>query len=94
MEPEFRPDTDSPSVAPARPSRIRAAGRFVVDHPAGVLQTIFFGLVAVVVLQNLEPTSFDVLFWSITGLPKLAWLLVSMAIGGLLWELLRRRLFR
>jgi uncharacterized integral membrane protein len=66
----------------------------VAAHPLGVLQTVFFGLVAVVVLQNLEPTSFDVLFWSIPGLPKLVLVLVAMAIGGLIWEIARRRLFR
>ncbi len=94
MEPESRHEMGGPSTAPERVSFVRSVGRYVAAHPLGVLQTIFFGLVAVVVLQNLEPTSLDVLFWSIPVLPKLVLVVVAMAIGGLIWEVLRRRLFR
>lgn len=94
METQPRHEVDATSAATGGASRTRSVGRFLVTHPVGVLQTLFFALVTVVVLQNLEPTSLDVLFWSIPGLPKLVLVLVAMAIGGLLWELLRRRLFR
>ncbi len=94
METESRHEVGGPDAAPGGPSRTRSVGRFLVSHPVGVLQTLFFALLAIVILQNLEPTSLDVLFWEIPGLPKLVLVLVAMAIGGLLWELLRRRLFR
>ena len=47
-------------------------------------------LLAIVVLQNLEPTSIDVLFWSVPSLPKLVLILVAMLAGGVLWEIARR----
>jgi uncharacterized integral membrane protein len=46
------------------------------------------------VLQNLEPTSIDILFWTLVDIPKLLLLLASMLAGGLIWELLRRSLLR
>jgi uncharacterized integral membrane protein len=78
----------------ARPSPVRAVLSFLARHPIGVLQTLFVALVAVVVLQNLEPTSIDLLFWSVPQLPKLALLLAAMAAGGLVWEIVRRLVFR
>ena len=68
--------------------------RFVARHPAGVLQGVFIALLAIVVLQNLEPTTIDVLFWSVPGLPKLVLILVSMVAGGVLWEIARRLISR
>jgi uncharacterized integral membrane protein len=62
--------------------------------PIGLLQALFIALVTIVVLQKLEPTTLDLLFWSIPGLPKLVMLLVAMAVGALVWEIARRRLFR
>ena len=51
-------------------------------------------LLAIIVLQNLEPTSIDILFWTLVDIPKLLLLLASMLAGGLIWELLRRGLLR
>ena len=59
-----------------------------------VNKTGFALLVVIVVLQNLEPTSIDVLFWSMKSVPKLFLLLVSMLIGAATWEILRRLLRR
>ena len=56
----------------------------------GVLQAVLALLVAIVVLQNVEATSIDLLFWSIAGVPKLVLVLASMLIGGAAWEILRR----
>lgn len=94
METDSRTESEDGSVRPGRAPRVRAAGRFLGRHPIGILQTLFFGAVAIVVLQNLEPTTFDVWFWSTPEVPRLVGILVAMAIGGLAWELLRRRLFR
>jgi uncharacterized integral membrane protein len=44
-------------------------------------------LVGVVILQNVEPTSIDVLFWSFASVPKLILILASMMLGALLWEI-------
>lgn len=87
-------DGTSLETGPARRSKIGAVFGFLARHPIGVLQVLFVALVAIVVLQNLEPTTLDVLFWSIPGLPKLAMLLVAMVVGALVWEIARRRLFR
>ena len=51
-------------------------------------------LLAVIVLQNIEPIEIDLLFWSVARVPKLVLILVSMLIGGLIWEVVRRRLRR
>lgn len=68
--------------------------RFVGRHPSGIAQTVFFSLVAIIILQNLEPTTIDVLFWSYPGFPKLVLILFSMGVGAAAWELVRRSLGR
>jgi hypothetical protein len=87
--------------APSDATRARGSGsglgralRFVGRHPLGVLQFVFFGLIAIVVLQNLESTSIDVLFWSIPTFPKLVLIFVSMLVGAAAWEVVRRWLLR
>lgn len=93
-------ENSSASQPPAQPKTsvggsLPAGGwRFLRRHPIGVLQGVFLFLVLVVVLQNLEPTPFDVLFWSIASVPKLVLIFVAMLVGGLLWEILRRLLVR
>jgi len=88
--------SDAPqAAAPETPARGR--GRllgYVASHPAGVAQGLAYALLAVVILQNLEPTSIDLLFWSIPDIPKLVLILVAMLLGGVTWEVLRRMLFR
>jgi uncharacterized integral membrane protein len=75
-------------------STIGRVGGFLARHPIGVIQSLFFSLIAIIVLQNLESTSFDVLFWSIPTFPKLVLIFVSMLVGAGAWELLRRWLQR
>jgi uncharacterized integral membrane protein len=97
------PETGTPT-APAQPapsgseprrtSLPAGVARFVGRHPAGVVQGLFIALLAIVVLQNLEPTSLDVLFWSVPALPKLVVMLVAMLAGGALWEIARRLITR
>ena len=72
----------------------KTTGRWLVAHPIGALQILAVILVAIIVLQNLEPTSIDILFWTLVDIPKLLLLLASMLAGGLIWELLRRSLLR
>ncbi|WP_300355276.1 hypothetical protein [uncultured Alcanivorax sp.] len=66
-----------------KPSKLarggKTTGRWLVTHPIGAF-------------QNLEPTSIDILFWTLVDIPKLLLLLASMLAGGLIWELLRRSL--
>jgi len=80
--------------APPTSSRLARTGRFVASHPVGVVHALILALVTVVILQNLEPTSIDFLFWSIPEIPKLVILILAMFIGGGLWEIIRRLLFR
>ena len=81
-----------------KPSRLarggKTTGRWLVTHPVGALQILALLLLAIVVLQNLDPTSIDILFWTLVDIPKLLLLLASMLAGGLIWELLRRGLLR
>jgi uncharacterized integral membrane protein len=67
----------------------RERATFVVRHWRGILRGLVIALLAVVVLQNVEPTRIDVLFWSITEVPKLVLILASMLIGGSVWEILK-----
>jgi uncharacterized integral membrane protein len=94
MKAEAQQERGGEPAKPARGPAWRRFGRFLAHHPVGVLQAVFIALVVIVVLQNLEPTTLDVLFWSIPGLPKLVMLLAAMAVGAAIWELLRRRLLR
>lgn len=75
-------------------SSLKRLGRFIAAHPVGIGHALLLTLVAVVVLQNLEPTSIDFLFWTVAEIPKLVILLLAMVVGGVLWEVIRRRLRR
>ena len=77
----------------SRSSFARILG-FVARHPGGVAQSVLFLLVAIIVLQNVESTSIDVLFWSVPAIPKLVLIFVSMLVGAAAWELIRRWLRR
>jgi len=66
----------------------------IARHPRGVAQGIGFALLAIIVLQNFESTSVDVLFWTISELPKLVLIFLAMIIGALGWEILRRTWLR
>lgn len=60
-------------------------------NPGRALFWLGMVLLAVIVLQNLEPTSLNVLFWTVAQVPKLVLLLGAMVLGALIWEVLRRR---
>ena len=75
-----------------RGSAAASVGRFVVHHPLGIAQGVLVALVAIVVLQNLEPTSVDFLFWTVSSLPKLVLIVIAMGVGALGWEIVRRLL--
>lgn len=57
-----------------KPSRLarggKTTGRWLVTHPVGALQILAVLLLAIVVLQNLEPTSIDILFWTLVDIPN------------------------
>jgi len=94
VEPETGAAPSTTGGEPARTSLLAGIARFMARHPAGVLQGIFVALLVIVVLQNLEPTSIHVLFWSVSSLPKLVLILGAMLAGGALWEIARRLLTR
>jgi uncharacterized integral membrane protein len=71
-------------------SKFRKAGEFIVQNPIRAAQLAFYLLIVIIVLQNLETTSIDVLFWTVTALPKLVLIFLSMLIGAAAWELARR----
>ena len=83
--------TGSPTQDPGatRQGSLARTVRFTARHRARIFQIFLIALVAVVVAQNLESTSVDVLFWSITS-PKLVLILISMLVGAAVWEVVRR----
>jgi uncharacterized integral membrane protein len=87
----LEPGTSSPKTeSPRSGSALGSAAGFAARHPSGLLQVVFFLLVGIIVLQNLEPTTIDVLFWSFPGFPKLVLILFSMVVGAVAWEIARR----
>ncbi|MZR61499.1 hypothetical protein [Alcanivorax sp. DP30] len=80
------------SSALARGSK--KSGQWLISHPVGALQLIGLILLIIIVAQNLEPTSIDILFWTLVDIPKLLLLLISMVTGALVWELAKRTLLR
>ena len=71
-------------------ARFRRVAQFIVQNPVRSAQFVFFLLVAIIILQNLESTSIDVLFWSIAAFPKLVLIFISMLVGAAAWEIARR----
>jgi uncharacterized integral membrane protein len=71
-------------------AKLARIGRFIAQNPLRTVQIVFFVLVLIIILQNLETTSIDILFWSIAALPKLVVIFLSMVIGAVAWELIRR----
>jgi uncharacterized integral membrane protein len=63
--------------------------RFLLAHWVGAITSLALLLIGIVILQNLEPVRFDLLFWSFPALPKLVVILASMALGAVLAEVAR-----
>ena len=64
--------------------------------PKFILWTLVVILVAIVILQNVEPTSIRFLFWSFLAVSKLTLILISMLVGGIFalllqWEFRSRK---
>lgn len=68
----------------------RKSGHWLITHPLGALQILLALLAIIIVFQNLEPTSIDILFWTLVDVPKLVLLMASMLFGAVVWETLRR----
>ncbi len=92
MSQESGPGGSPIATAGGRGSSAASVARFVVRHPVGLAQCALIVLVAIVVLQNLEPTSVDFLFWTVSSLPKLVLILIAMGVGAVSWEIVRRLL--
>lgn len=70
----------------------RSALAFTRRRWRGLLRAAAGLLVLIIVLQNAEPTSVDVLFWSFARVPKVVLILGSMVVGAGAWVVLRRLL--
>ena len=69
---------------------LQRVSAFVIRHRTPLVRGIPLALLLVVVLQNVEPTDIDFLFWSLHDIPKLVVILTAMVLGAFLWELARR----
>lgn len=85
-------NTNKQPSALARGSK--KSGQWLISHPVGAVQILGLILLVIIVAQNLEPTSIDILFWTLADVPKLLLLLISMVAGALVWELAKRTLLR
>jgi hypothetical protein len=83
------PPGKSGQIGGAKSSMARILG-FLARHPGGVVQFALLLLVVIIILQNVESTSIDVLFWSVPALPKLVLIFISMLVGAIAWEVMRR----
>ena len=92
--PETRSNSDTGGAGSARRSLFASSLQLAARRPGAVAQALLALLVVVIVLQNLEPTEIDLLFWTVAKVPKLVLILAAMLIGGLIWEVARRRLLR
>ena len=78
------------SRGPAGRRRAASVLQFLRGHWRQILRGATLALILILVLQNIEPTRIDVLFWSLPEVPKLVVIIVSIVVGALLWEGLRR----
>jgi len=67
-------------------------------RPKVITWGVFLLLLVIIILQNVEPTSVDLLFWSLPQVPKVVLILISMALGALiaflgLWQRKRHSAF-
>ncbi len=53
-------------------------------RPKFIIWSICLILIGVILAQNAEKTSVDVLFWTLATLPKWLLIIISMALGALL----------
>ena len=84
----------APAANPAKPSALRRSAGFLWRHRLRAAWTLVLLLLLTIVLQNVEPTTVDLFFWSLPQVPKLALILISMLLGAGLWEAARRVLFK
>jgi uncharacterized integral membrane protein len=69
---------------------LREAGSWIVRHRLALLRSTLLVAFLAVILQNVEPIDVDLLFWSLSDVPKLVLILASMALGAGFWEIARR----
>lgn len=84
----------SPKKSSALARGSKKSGQWLIRHPIGALEILGLILLGIIVAQNLEPTSIDILFWTLVDIPKLLLLIFSMVTGALVWELVKRTLLR
>lgn len=68
----------------------KSMATFVTRHRAPLIRGAPLALIAIVVLQNMEPTDIDFLFWSLRDIPKLVVIIAAMVLGAVVWELVHR----
>ena len=85
-------DTQGQTGKQDKESVMVRTGRWLASHPLAALQLLLLLLITIIALQNLESTHLNILFWTVMEVPKLFMLLISMLLGGLIWEGIRRQL--
>ena len=63
-------------------------------RPKTIIWAIVIALLCIIIFQNVEDVTLDILFWSTPPLPKLVFILVAMLLGSLLTLVIRYEMRR
>lgn len=62
--------------------------RNFLTRPKTIIWIVVVAILLTLILQNVEPVQIDLLFWSLPHVPLLLLILISMALGALLYKLI------
>lgn len=63
-------------------------------RPKTIIWSLTLIVLGIIVFQNVEPVTMNVLFWSTPPLPKLVFILIAMLLGAILTLVIRYEMKR
>lgn len=79
--------TPQSSQSSHSPQAAKSKGNFFT-RPKTIMWIVIFALFLTLILQNVEPVQIDLLFWSLPNVPLLLLIIISMAVGALLYKII------
>jgi len=64
------------------------AKRNFLTRPKTLIWIVVAAILLTLILQNVEPVQIDLLFWSLPHVPLLLLILISMALGAILYKVI------